>query len=60
MVDSSLFESVMEDVIETSWMETSLLGLDEAAGGVTTVAVVAVILGGVTASADFMGCCCSS
>ena len=61
MVDSSLLESVMEDVIEMSlWMETSWwLGLEEAAGGVTTGAVAVVIFGGVTATAAVMGGCCS-
>ena len=60
-MDSSLFESVMEDVIEMSWMETSLLGLEEAAGGVTTGARAAltVILGGVAATAVAIGGCCS-
>ena len=59
MVESSLFESVMEDVIETSWMETSWLGLEAAAGGVTTGARAVEIFGGVTATAAVMGGCCS-
>ena len=60
MVDSSLLLSVMEDVMETSRMETMSwrdvdVGLEEEEEGVTVAGAVA--LGGVTGVA-VMGCCC--